>query len=156
MMPKAGPISVTGARSSWSGSIVTLWGGETAHDHADVVGAAAFVTQVDQALGRLSRRVAADKMANVLVPHQTVQAIATEHDHVRGQQVDWTTRVHVDFGSESDTAGDDVAAFTHTGLLASQGAAAARIFDPRVVAGQALHAVCADEIGAAVADVGPP
>src|SRR5205809_3015076 len=101
MTPKAGPISVTGARSSWSGSIAALWRDETAHDHADVVRAAAFVTQVDQALGGLSRRIATDNVGNVLVRQQTVQTIATEHDHVIGIQLAWPTRVHVDLGSES-------------------------------------------------------
>src|SRR6267378_5077282 len=126
MTPKAGPMSVIGAMSSWSGCIATLRGDETAHDHADVVRAATFVTQVDQALGGLSRRVATDNVGDVLVRHQTVQAVATEHDHVRGTQVAWPTRVHLDLGSESDTAGDDVAAFTQTCLLGSQGAFADR------------------------------
>src|SRR5258708_13120834 len=94
MTPKAGPISVTGAWSCWSGCIAALWGQETAHDHADVVRAATFVTQVDQTLGGLSRRVASDNVGNILVRHQAVQTIATEHDHARGPQLPSPTRAH--------------------------------------------------------------
>src|SRR5712692_396453 len=85
MAPKAGPISVTGAWSSLSGCIAALRAvDETAHDHADVVCAASFVTQTDQAFSGLSRRVAPDNVGDVFVRQQTVQAIATQHDHVGG------------------------------------------------------------------------
>ena len=50
--------------------------------HADVVGAATFVAQTDQAFGGLRRRVAADNVGDIFVRYQSVQAIATQHDHV--------------------------------------------------------------------------
>src|SRR5579859_86017 len=131
--PRPGAMIVAGACASPSGCIAALSGNlvvnrvcprrdgwpvdETAHDHADVVRAAAFVTQPDQALGCFSRRVLAHHAGDVLVRQQAVQAVTAEHDHVAGTQLHRSASVHIDRGLEANAAGDDVAAFAYASLV---------------------------------------
>jgi hypothetical protein len=127
---------------------------EAEEDHGDVVAASISVGGVDQ-LGDGAAQAAAlgqDPLDLLLVDHRG-QPVAAEEKDVPGAGGEGH-RVHRHPLLGTQRAGDHRALGMLLGLLVGKPSLAAELLDQRVVLGEALELAVAEDVGAAVADVG--
>ena len=82
------------------------------------------------------------------------EAVGAEEDLVAGGELQGVGGVDGDAGVEADGAGEDAALGVDGGLVGGEAAAADQLADHGVVGGELLQRPVAQEVGAAVADVG--
>ena len=82
------------------------------------------------------------------------EAVGAEEDLVAGGELQGVGGVDGDAGVEADGAGEDAALGVDGGLVGGEAAAADQLADHGVVGGELLQRPVAQQVGAAVADVG--
>ena len=123
------------------------------HDGRDVVGAALPPSLQDQALGGLLRIAAGERDADVVGAHRAAEAVAAEQQHVARQEVlGELVDARLRLGAQG--AAQDAAVRMDGRLFLGQAAVAHHLADERVVVADLPQLAVAQQVGAAVADVG--
>ena len=124
-------------------------------DDGDVVGAAGVVGGVDQGgAGGGAVGLGGEELGDAGVGDRLGEAVGAEQDLVAGVEVDGVGGVDGDAGVEADGPGEDAALGVDGGLGGGEAAAADQLADDGVVGGDLVEGAVAEEVGAAVADMG--